>query len=64
MPSTRPFRKYGQIFDDEGAPEKPPEPESPYESLPYVAPEKRPSAVEAEQAELEDLRGTTQNHYD
>jgi len=54
--SSRRFRKYGQHFDRK--PETPSaDPESPYEELAYKAPDKRPlTAVEREQAELEELR--------
>lgn len=59
------FRKYGQIFEIESGKDKLIEPESPYESLPYTPPEKRPqSSVDEETAALDKLRGMISNHGD
>ncbi|HVU75568.1 MAG TPA: hypothetical protein VHD38_01885 [Candidatus Paceibacterota bacterium] len=65
--SVERFKKYGQIFEpNEGHPiTDTGEPESPYESLPYVAPQKRgQTALEKEQAELRELRGAGASHWD
>lgn len=60
MGNQKNFRKYGQIFDEEGTIQTPPEPESPYEPLPYKPPGARgKSLVEREQDELSELRGSS-----
>jgi hypothetical protein len=62
-PSDR-FKKYGQIFDEEAKGPPSSEPESPYESLPYVKPEKRTDPVQDEGRYLDELRGGKRHHYD
>jgi hypothetical protein len=64
---SRLHRKYGEHFEreDPDAPNEPQEPESPYEAMPYKAPDQRGlSVLETEQAELAELRGEADNHYD
>lgn len=57
------FRKYGQKLEEEDLNGS--EPESPYESAPYVPPEKRPlSEEEKEKRDLAELRGGATNHWD
>jgi hypothetical protein len=61
------FKKYGQVFEpNEGRPvTDTAAPESPYESTPYVAPDKRDkTALDKEQLELAELRGGSASHWD
>ena len=59
------FRKYGKIFEDDEGLKTSSEPESPYESTPYVPPENRQlSSLEQEKLDLAELRIGGTSHWD